>query len=469
MMVRIGSSVVATWMLLLWSAADASQFGLAVPSSVNVQLTDEGPIFVGANGMSLYSFNREPEERHPLLDCENEVRAEIYRTGSDNFTNESENLGADFAILAPDSQTRRTCIQKHPPLLAPSDAHPVGKWTIVQRADGTRQWAYEGAPLYMSIKDKLPGDVNGNMRAEKYLDFNPWKVASAPLPGAPLDVTVQKTALGLALADAFGKVLYFSDSNETISDPKLWRPFVAPALATSDGLTDWSIVTRPSVRQWAYKGKLLYTYARDSDVAKEFQKFRNVFGDLYGKPLKGWQAAVLKAAPQHPPEVTIGTIPNVLATYMSQGSLDRKVYADSQGMTLYTIHCVDKTSDRLDCDDVGDSPRYWTSFCGGEDRCAKIWHPLATTARQSEINNNIWSVISINPRHPFRAIEKDSQGVNVWAYRGRPVFTYEGDRRPGDCNAWEVNNNQTQGSQMKASPVMAYEAPQEARKHPENP
>ncbi|WGR96308.1 hypothetical protein MTX20_37530 [Bradyrhizobium sp. ISRA435] len=319
----------------------------------------------------------------------------------------------------------------------------------------------------MSIKDRRPGDVNGNMRAQKYLEFYPWKAALAPLPGAPPQVTVQKTALGLALADGSGKVLYHSDSGETTGDPQLWRPFLAPALATSEGFPDWSIVTRGGVRQWAYKGMLLYTYARDSDVAREFQEFRNLFGELYGTPSASWQVALLKRAPSHPSDVTIGTIPNVMATYMSQGSLERKVYADARGMTLYTIHCVDKTADRLDCDDVADSPRYWTSFCGGEDRCARIWHPLAVTAGTSE-TNHIWSVISINPRHPFREIEKGTQGLNVWAYRGRPVFTYEGDQAPGDCNAWEVNNNQNQGSQMKASPIMAYES-QEMRKHAGNP
>ncbi|WP_229159227.1 hypothetical protein [Bradyrhizobium brasilense] len=338
---------------------------------------------------------------------------------------------------------------------------------MVQRADGARQWAYEGAPLYMSIKDKFPGDVNGNMRGVITEEVYPWKVASAPLAGAPPGVTVQKTALGQALADASGKVLYYADSNETIGDPQLWRPFVSPALATSNGLKEWTIVTRPSMRQWAYKGKLLYTYARDSDVAKESQEFRDIFGDLYGRAPKGWQVAVLKEPPQHPPAVTTRTIPNVEASDMPQGSLDQEVYADSQGKTLYTIHCVDKTADRLDCDDTGDSPLYWTSFCGGEDRCAKIWHPLVATAGKSEINN-VWSVISINPRHPWREIEKGTQGIDVWAYRGRPVFTYEGDQHPGECNGCG-NNNSHQGSWMKSAPIVAYEVPQEMRKHSENP
>ena len=42
-----------------------------------------------------------------------------------------------------------------------------------------------------------------------------------------------------------------------------WPPFMAPAGATASG--DWSIVTRDDgSKQWAYKGKPLYTYKGDS-------------------------------------------------------------------------------------------------------------------------------------------------------------------------------------------------------------
>ena len=39
---------------------------------------------------------------------------------------------------------------------------PEGEWTIVERTDGTKMWAYEGKPLYTFIKDKKPGDVTGD-------------------------------------------------------------------------------------------------------------------------------------------------------------------------------------------------------------------------------------------------------------------------------------------------------------------
>ncbi|WP_229159198.1 hypothetical protein [Bradyrhizobium brasilense] len=138
MTVKTGISVVAALVLLLRSAAGASQFELAVPPGVNIRLTDEGPIFVSANGMALYAFNHDANELFPLESCTNEIQAEIVRTASDNFTNDSENLDADFAIKAPDSQTRRTCVQKRPPLLAPSDAQAVGNGQLsnAQTAQG---------------------------------------------------------------------------------------------------------------------------------------------------------------------------------------------------------------------------------------------------------------------------------------------------------------------------------------------
>ncbi len=33
-----------------------------------------------------------------------------------------------------------------------------GRWSIVARDDGSRQWAYQGKP----VKDQKPGDKSGN-------------------------------------------------------------------------------------------------------------------------------------------------------------------------------------------------------------------------------------------------------------------------------------------------------------------
>jgi predicted lipoprotein with Yx(FWY)xxD motif len=38
----------------------------------------------------------------------------------------------------------------------------AGHWTIVARADGSKQWAYDGKPFYLWMNDKKPGDVTGD-------------------------------------------------------------------------------------------------------------------------------------------------------------------------------------------------------------------------------------------------------------------------------------------------------------------
>ena len=41
-----------------------------------------------------------------------------------------------------------------------------------------------------------------------------------------------------------------------------WPPLAAAADAKDDG--DWTVVSRDDSKQWAYKGKPLYTFARDT-------------------------------------------------------------------------------------------------------------------------------------------------------------------------------------------------------------
>jgi predicted lipoprotein with Yx(FWY)xxD motif len=55
------------------------------------------------------------------------------------------------------------CAANWPPFLAAVDAQPEGEWTIIERTDGTKQWAYDGKPLYLWVKDTKPGDVTGDM------------------------------------------------------------------------------------------------------------------------------------------------------------------------------------------------------------------------------------------------------------------------------------------------------------------
>jgi predicted lipoprotein with Yx(FWY)xxD motif len=54
------------------------------------------------------------------------------------------------------------CAANWPPLLADAKASAKGDWAIITRADGSKQWAYKGKPLYYWVKDKKPGDKTGD-------------------------------------------------------------------------------------------------------------------------------------------------------------------------------------------------------------------------------------------------------------------------------------------------------------------
>lgn len=53
------------------------------------------------------------------------------------------------------------CASRWPPVAAPPEAGPVGEWSIVSRADGRRQWAYRGRPVYLRYHD-VPDQPEGD-------------------------------------------------------------------------------------------------------------------------------------------------------------------------------------------------------------------------------------------------------------------------------------------------------------------
>jgi predicted lipoprotein with Yx(FWY)xxD motif len=99
-------------------------------------------------------------------------------------------------------------------------------------------------------------------------------------------VTVRTTSLGPTLVDAKGMTLY-TWGNDTIPGKSAcngmcasnWIPLAAEANATPQG--DWSIITRDdNTKQWAYKGKPLYTYKSDANA-----------GDVNGNGRGTWAIA----------------------------------------------------------------------------------------------------------------------------------------------------------------------------------
>ena len=87
------------------------------------------------------------------------------------------NRGMTLYMFAKDttpglSNCNDRCAANWPPLIALDDAKPVGKWTVLRRADGMKQWAYDGKPLYGWHEDKKEGDTGGDGQLD-----GAWKAA----------------------------------------------------------------------------------------------------------------------------------------------------------------------------------------------------------------------------------------------------------------------------------------------------
>jgi predicted lipoprotein with Yx(FWY)xxD motif len=88
------------------------------------------------------------------------------------------------------------------------------------------------------------------------------------------------------------------------------------------------------------------------------------------------------------------------------------VLTDANGMTLYTFD-NDKTADKSSCN----------------DRCAMAWPPAAAAASAKDIGD-------------FKVITRDD-GSKQWAWKGKPLYTFSRDMKPGDANGNDVGPNGT--------------------------
>ena len=80
-------------------------------------------VLVGANGMTLYVFDKDSAGK---------------------------------------SSCNGPCATNWPPLYAMDEAAPAGEYSVVTRDDGKKQWALKGKPLYFWVKDQKPGDRSGD-------------------------------------------------------------------------------------------------------------------------------------------------------------------------------------------------------------------------------------------------------------------------------------------------------------------
>ncbi|MEM9320177.1 MAG: hypothetical protein AAGA70_14420 [Pseudomonadota bacterium] len=110
---------------LLSAALIAAAFGGSAQAQALVAVpTDLGQVLAAANsGMTLYTFSQDARNRSNCYD---------------------------------------SCAAAWPPFLAEAAAEPQGGLGIIERNDGTRQWALNGQPLYFWQGDARQGDTTGH-------------------------------------------------------------------------------------------------------------------------------------------------------------------------------------------------------------------------------------------------------------------------------------------------------------------
>ena len=104
----------------------------------------------------------EADSQHPPLPASGEVTLNVV-SGGWVLANDRGLTLYTFSQDSPNqSNCTGTCAGKWPPVVAREDAVAIDNFSLVERGDGTRQWAYHGKPLYWWTGDRKPGDMTGD-------------------------------------------------------------------------------------------------------------------------------------------------------------------------------------------------------------------------------------------------------------------------------------------------------------------
>lgn len=91
------------------------------------------------------------------IDCPYPKDVSLVKEGRLGFVYRHSESGKRLYTYDLDQNGRSVCVAAcealWPPVLAPSGATRLGRWSIVIRRDGSRQWAYQGKPIYTKAED----------------------------------------------------------------------------------------------------------------------------------------------------------------------------------------------------------------------------------------------------------------------------------------------------------------------------
>jgi predicted lipoprotein with Yx(FWY)xxD motif len=386
----------------------------------------EGPVFADANGKTLYTW--------PMKALRNGSAGEQKGKPTCDDVRHRENAGLmspyPAGLLLPDAETRPSCTAVWPPVLAADDAEEIGKWTIVTRPDGRKQWVYDDYALYTSVLDQHPGDTIGGTKRRLAGEPGAVREPAGPDPNVPPQFKVFSVATGRLLTTSEGYSVYAWDKDTAATSNcdgaclREWEPVLAPARAVAQ--SGWSVIERsPGILQWVFRGKPLYAHIGENRARS-----------LEGSDVPGWRNVYTQAAPAPPKGFTV------------QDTRSGQVLADSRGMTIYIYYCNDDAVDQLACNHPDTPQVYRFAICGrgDPDKCRETF-PYVIAGKDAVSVNRTWTIMNIDPKTGRRATPGQAGALRVWAYRDRPVYQSSRDRKPGDMegDSWGEFNGWRNG------------------------
>ena len=404
------------------SGAQEAWFEEELPPGIQVVATAlDGPVYADDQGRTFYTW--------PLRALRNGSTGDR-KDGASNCTDEVLRTELGFmspypgGLLLPYADESVSCTQVWQPVLASDDAVEMGKWKLSERADGAKQWAYDGFPLYTSHLDKKVGDVLGGTKIRSGGDGGVTRVPAGPLPDIPPGFQVLTSSTGRLLVNKDEFSVYSWDGDEPnvsncVGDClNSWTPVRAPQVAAqmATGAVnqggDWTVIKHPSgINQWAFRSMPLYTYNKDTRTRS-----------FNGSDVPGWNNVYTQRAVTPPDEFTV-----------QDAAFGGQVLADSRGRTIYLYSCHDDSTAQLACDYPDAAQDYRLAICGnGDPAVCRQTFPYVEADANARSESSLWSVMLIDPDTGRRASAGDEGALHVWAYRQRPVYTYSGDQAAGE-------------------------------------
>jgi predicted lipoprotein with Yx(FWY)xxD motif len=117
------SPLVTGFLMVGVLAACAAATSMAPGGPGTTRQTGLGEVFTDAGGMTLYTYDKDTPGKSNCIGL---------------------------------------CAVFWPPVIAAGKESPTGGFTTITRDDGTKQWAYNGKPLYGYISNAKAGDTSGD-------------------------------------------------------------------------------------------------------------------------------------------------------------------------------------------------------------------------------------------------------------------------------------------------------------------